>query len=59
MEPWIGIRKSKNEQLKQLMDHEPTTGRVKEVKRLAQELCLGPGLWAKITMWMRLGPGRP
>jgi len=54
MEPWI--RESKNKQLKQLMDREPTTGRVKEVKRLAQELCLGPGLWAKITMWMRMGP---
>lgn len=55
MEPWI--RESKNKQLKQLMDREPTEGRVKEVKRLVQELRLGPGQRAKIAVWMRLGPG--
>ena len=47
-----GIRKTKNVQLKQLLSKEPTEGRIKEVKRLAKELQLGPGLWAKITVWM-------
>ncbi len=53
MEP--GVRRTKNDQLKQLLTREPTEGRIKEVKRLAKELGLGPGKQTKIAVWIRTG----
>lgn len=49
-------RKNKNRQLKKLLTEQPTAGRVKEARRLAEELQLGPGDKAKLATWERLGP---